>query len=108
MVPVSAVAMRAPRLAVVAGETSGDQLGAALIDSLRTRCPGIEVRGVCGPLMRAAGCEPLADAHELAVMGLVEVLSHLPRLARPRRRLRRPFLDSAPGAFIALHPPQFN
>jgi lipid-A-disaccharide synthase len=108
MVPVSAVATRAPRLAVVAGETSGDQLGAALIDSLRARCPGIEVRGVCGPLMRSAGCESLADAHELAVMGLVEVLSHLPRLLRLRRRLRREFTDWQPDAFIGIDAPEFN
>src|SRR5258706_192945 len=105
MVPVSAVAMRAPRLAVVAGETSGDQLGAALIDSLRARCPGLEVRGVCGPLMRSAGCAPLADAHDLAVMGLIEVLAHLPRLLRLRRRLRREFLDWQPDAFIGIDAP---
>ena len=108
MVPVSAVAGRAPRVGVVAGETSGDQLGAALIDSLRTRSPGIEVRGVCGPLMRAAGCEPLADAHELAVMGLVEVLAHLPRLVRLRRRLRRQMLDWQPDVFIGIDAPEFN
>ena len=108
MVPVSAVAMRAPRLAVVAGETSGDQLGAALIDSLRARCPGLEVRGVCGPLMRSAGCAPLADAHDLAVMGLIEVLAHLPRLLRLRRRLRREFQDWQPDAFIGIDAPEFN
>src|ERR1700688_1120318 len=108
MVPLSAVAVRAPRLAVVAGETSGDQLGAALIDSLRARSPGIEVRGVCGPLMRAAGAQPLADAHELAVMGLVEVLAHLPRLLRLRRRLRDQFLDWQPDVFIGIDAPEFN
>src|SRR5882672_10882356 len=108
MVPLSAVGVRAPRLGVVAGETSGDQLGAALIDSLRARCADIEVRGVCGPLMRAAGCEPLADAHELAVMGLVEVVAHLPRLLRLRRRLRRQFLEWQPDAFIGIDAPEFN
>ncbi|HEX9474800.1 MAG TPA: lipid-A-disaccharide synthase [Steroidobacteraceae bacterium] len=108
MVPLSAVAVRAPRLGVVAGETSGDQLGAALIDSLRARCADIEVRGVCGPLMRAAGCEPLADAHELAVMGLVEVVAHLPRLLRLRWQLRRQFLDWQPDAFIGIDAPEFN
>src|SRR5258708_28105742 len=104
MVPLSAVAVRAPRLGVVAGETSGDQLGAALIDSLRARCADIEVRGVCGPLMRAAGCEPLADAHELAVMGLVEVVAHLPRLLRLRGQLRLPFLVWQQVSFLALSP----
>lgn len=96
------------RIGVVAGETSGDQLGAALISALRERSPGVEVRGVCGPLMRAAGCEPLADAHELAVMGLVEVLSHLPRLLRLRRRLRDAFLAWRPDVFIGIDAPEFN
>lgn len=108
MAPVIPVAARAPRVGVVAGETSGDQLGAALIDALRARCPGLEVRGVCGPLMRAASCEPLADAHELAVMGLVEVLAHLPRLLRLRRRLRQEFCDWRPDVFIGIDAPEFN
>ena len=99
---------RALRIALVAGETSGDQLGAALIGALRERAPGCEIRGACGPLMRAAGCEPLADAHELAVMGLVEVLSHLPRLLRLRRRLRDEFLAWRPDVFIGIDAPEFN
>ncbi|MGH8253846.1 MAG: lipid-A-disaccharide synthase [Steroidobacteraceae bacterium] len=99
---------RALRIGVVAGETSGDQLGAALIGALRERVPGIEIRGVCGPLMRAAGCEPLADAHELAVMGLVEVLSHLPRLLRLRRRLRGELVAWQPDVFIGIDAPEFN
>jgi lipid-A-disaccharide synthase len=102
------VTTRALRIGVVAGETSGDQLGAALIDALRARSPGVEIRGVCGPLMRAAGCEPLADAHELAVMGLVEVISHLPRLLRLRRRLRNDFLAWRPDVFIGIDAPEFN
>jgi lipid-A-disaccharide synthase len=100
--------MGALRIAVVAGETSGDQLGAALIGALRARAPGLQVRGVCGPLMRAAGCEPIADAHELAVMGLVEVLAHLPRLLRLRRRLRREILAWRPDVFIGIDAPEFN
>ncbi len=99
---------RTLRIAVVAGETSGDQLGAALISALRARSPGVEIRGVCGPLMRAAGCEPLADAHELAVMGLVEVLSHLPRLLRLRSRLRQEILAWKPDVFIGIDAPEFN
>jgi lipid-A-disaccharide synthase len=102
------VAARALRIGVVAGETSGDQLGAALIGALRERVPGVEIRGVCGPLMRAAGCEPLADAHELAVMGLVEVLSHLPRLLGLRHRLREEFIAWQPDVFIGIDAPEFN
>ncbi|MDE2219358.1 MAG: lipid-A-disaccharide synthase [Gammaproteobacteria bacterium] len=96
------------RIAVVAGETSGDQLGAALISALRARAAGVQIRGVCGPLMRTAGCEPIAAAHELAVMGLVEVLAHLPRLLRLRRRLRREFLAWQPDVFIGIDAPEFN
>ncbi|MDE2252436.1 MAG: lipid-A-disaccharide synthase, partial [Gammaproteobacteria bacterium] len=99
---------RALRIAVVAGETSGDQLGAALISALRARAAGVQIRGVCGPLMRTAGCEPIAAAHELAVMGLVEVLAHLPRLLRLRRRLRREFLAWQPDVFIGIDAPEFN
>ena len=96
------------RIGLVAGETSGDQLGAALIGALLERAPGSEIRGACGPLMRAAGCEPLADAHELAVMGLVEVLAHLPRLLRLRRRLRDEFIAWRPDVFIGIDAPEFN
>jgi len=96
------------RVAIVAGETSGDQLGAPLIAALRASCPDIEVRGVCGPLMQAAGCQMLAPASELAVMGLAEVLSHLPRLLRLRARLRREFTAWRPHVFIGVDAPEFN
>jgi lipid-A-disaccharide synthase len=96
------------RIGVVAGETSGDQLGAALILALRARVPGLEVRGACGPLMRAAGCEALADAHELAVMGLIDPLKALPRLLRLRRRLRQAFMAWRPDVFIGIDAPGFN
>ena len=102
------MATGAYRVAIVAGETSGDQLGAPLIAALRERCPNMVVRGVCGPLMQAAGCEPLADASELAVMGLAEVLSHLPRLLRLRRRLRRELSAWRPQVFIGIDAPEFN
>jgi lipid-A-disaccharide synthase len=102
------VATGAYRVAIVAGETSGDQLGAALISALRARRPNLTVRGVCGPLMQAQGCEPLAAASELSVMGLAEVLAHLPRLLRLRRRLRREFSGWRPDVFIGIDAPEFN
>ena len=71
----------------VAGESSGDLLGAALIQALRERAPQLRCYGVAGPRMRAAGCEAWAESEDLAVMGLTEVLTHLPRLLRLRRRL---------------------
>src|SRR5258706_112967 len=94
--------------AITGGIGAIHQLCAARIDWFRARCAGIEVSGVCVPLMQAAGWEPLADAHELAVMGLVEVVAHLPRLLRLRGRLRRQFLDWQPDAFIGIDAPEFN
>ncbi len=73
-------------IALVAGEASGDNLGAALIEALRARDPSLQFVGVAGPRMRALGCEPLAHAEELSVMGLTEVIAHLPRLMRLQKR----------------------
>ena len=96
------------RIGLVAGESSGDLLGAALIARLREHVPDAEFVGVGGPRMRAAGCESLADAEQLAVMGLFEVLGHLPRLWRLRRRLVRYFTDHPPDIFIGIDAPDFN
>ena len=96
------------RFAVVAGEASGDQLGAALIRSLRARSPSAEFFGVAGPKMQAEGCEAWAPAEALAVMGLFEVLSHLPRLLRLRGELRRRLLAERPDVFIGIDAPEFN
>jgi len=93
---------------VVAGEASGDNLGAALIEALRARVPDLRVVGVAGPRMRAAGCEVLADADELALMGLTEILRHLPRLVALRRRVRDSLLALRPDVFIGIDAPEFN
>jgi lipid-A-disaccharide synthase len=96
------------RIGFVAGESSGDQLGAALIDALRARVPGLECFGVAGPRMIAAGCEAWANSEELAVMGLAEVLKHLPRLLRLRRRLVARFVAARPQVFVGIDAPEFN
>ena len=96
------------RFAVIAGETSGDALGAGLVAALRERFPDAEFAGVCGPAMRAAGVEAWADAGELAVMGLSEVIAHLPRLLRLRRDLRERILAWKPDVFIGIDAPDFN
>jgi lipid-A-disaccharide synthase len=96
------------RIGFVAGESSGDQLGAALIDALRVRVPGLECFGVAGPRMIAAGCEAWASAEELAVMGLAEVLRHLPRLLRLRRTLVARFVAARPQVFVGIDAPEFN
>ncbi|MGY1457439.1 lipid-A-disaccharide synthase [Luteimonas sp. A534] len=97
-----------PRFALVAGEASGDLLGGDLVERLRERYPDAEFAGVGGDTMRAAGMETWHDASELAVMGLSEVLSHLPRLLRLRRGLRRRILEWKPDVFIGIDAPDFN
>lgn len=92
----------------VAGESSGDQLGAALIRALRARAPRLHCAGVAGARMAAEGCEAWASAHELAVMGLFEPLKELPRLALLRRRLKRRFQRERPDVFIGIDAPAFN
>jgi lipid-A-disaccharide synthase len=96
------------RIALVAGEASGDTLGAALIRALRARVPDLECFGVAGPKMVAAGCEAWAAASELSVMGLAEVLGHLPRLLRLRASLARRFARARPDVFVGIDSPEFN
>ena len=95
-------------IGLVAGESSGDNLGAALISAIRERAPGTRFCGVAGPAMAAEGCEAWAAADELAVMGLFEVLHHLPRLMRLRHALRNRFLAERPDLFVGIDAPEFN
>jgi lipid-A-disaccharide synthase len=96
------------RVGLVAGESSGDLLGAGLISAVRERMPDAVFEGVAGPEMAAAGCERWADAEELAVMGVVEPLRHLPRLLRLRRSLIARWRASPPDVFIGIDAPDFN
>jgi lipid-A-disaccharide synthase len=95
-------------VALVAGEASGDNLGVALMHAIRARVPGARFVGVAGPRMRAAGCELVADSEELAVMGLAEILRHLPRLVRLRRHVRDAILAARPDVFVGIDAPEFN
>lgn len=96
------------RIALVAGEASGDLLGAGLVASLRQYYPDAEFVGIGGPQMRAVGVETWWDCSELAVMGLFEVLRHLPRLLRLRAQLRQRLLQQRPDVFIGIDAPDFN
>ncbi len=96
------------RIALAAGETSGDALGAGLIAELRTHFPDAQFAGIGGQAMRDAGCHTWHDAGELAVMGLSEVLRHLPRLLKLRRRFRARVLEWTPDVFIGIDAPDFN
>lgn len=96
------------RIGIVAGESSGDILGAGLIRAIRSREPDAHFEGVAGPEMLAAGCKSFYPAEDLAVMGFAEVLVHLPRLLKLRRHLRRHFLADPPDLFIGIDSPGFN
>ncbi|HUD42220.1 MAG TPA: lipid-A-disaccharide synthase [Dokdonella sp.] len=98
----------APSFVLVAGEASGDLLGADLIAGLRARFPDARFAGVGGPRMVAAGLEAWHPAEDLAVMGLVEVVRHLPRLLAIRRDVRRRTLALRPDVFIGIDAPDFN
>ncbi len=94
--------------AFVAGEQSGDLLGASLIEALRASRPSLVCSGVAGPQMVAAGCRAEHSADELAVMGLTEVLAHLPRLLALRRTLVRRYRAAPPDVFVGIDAPDFN
>jgi lipid-A-disaccharide synthase len=100
--------MSALRVGLVAGEASGDTLGADLINALRRQAPDTRFFGVAGPKMQAAGCEVWEPAESLAVMGLFEILRDLPRLLRLRARIRTMFLAAKPDVFVGIDAPEFN
>jgi lipid-A-disaccharide synthase len=95
-------------IALVAGEDSGDQLGAGLLACLEKRFPGARFVGIGGERMRASGMECWWDCSELAHFGLFEVLAHLRRIWKLRKELRRRLLELQPDVFIGIDAPDFN
>lgn len=96
------------RFALVAGESSGDLLGGVLIRALRARFPQATFYGVAGERMREAGCEAIESIETLSVMGLAEVVRHLPRLLKLRGALVERFARDRPDALIGIDAPDFN
>jgi len=101
-------AIQAGGIGLVAGEASGDNLGGALIRALHEREPRLRCYGVAGPRMVEAGCEPWRSSEELAVMGLAEILRHLPRLLRLRKDLVARLVAARPDVFVGIDSPEFN
>jgi lipid-A-disaccharide synthase len=96
------------KVGILAGEASGDLLGAKVISALRLRCPDLYVEGIGGQAMEAVGCHSLFDIERLSVMGLVEPLMRLPDLLKLRRSVYQHFTNNRPDIFIGVDAPEFN
>ncbi len=97
-----------PRIAIVVGEQSGDNLGAALIEVLGQHFPNAQFFGIAGSRMVASGCQAWESADALAVMGIFEIIPHLWRLMRLRRRLITRLLADPPDVYIGIDAKEFN
>ncbi|MGH9648972.1 MAG: lipid-A-disaccharide synthase [Terriglobales bacterium] len=96
------------RFLISAGEASGELYGAQLIEALRRRLPDAEFFGAGGERMRAAGCDTVVDSARLSVVGISEIVSHLPRIYGDFRRLVRAADERKPDAAIVIDSPAFN
>jgi lipid-A-disaccharide synthase len=96
------------RIAFAAGEASGDLLASLVLPALRSRLPRAQCAGIAGDRMIAAGCEPWFHVRELSVRGYAEVLRHLPRLLRLRRRFIERVRQWPADLFIGVDAPDFN
>lgn len=95
-------------IGLLAGEASGDLLGAGLIRSLRRHFPDLVCTGIGGPAMQAQGFLSLYPMERLSVMGIIDPLKRLPELIRCRRNIRHHFLQQRPDVFIGIDSPDFN
>ena len=96
------------KIGLVAGEASGDLLGAGLIGAIRRQLPDAIFEGIAGPEMVSAGCDQWEESEALAVFGLIEPLAHIPRLLKLRRSLVERWRKSPPDVFVGIDAPDFN
>lgn len=96
------------RIGIIAGETSGDILGAGLLGALKKRYPSARFEGIGGPLMEEQGLDSWYPMETLSIMGLIEVLKHLPRLVELKKDLIKRWSDNPPDLFIGVDAPDFN
>ncbi|GFD81332.1 lipid-A-disaccharide synthase [Tenacibaculum sp. KUL118] len=96
------------RIGMVAGEPSGDVLAAGMVAELKRQYPDAIIEGIGGPNMINAGFHSLFDMETLSVMGLVEVLSHLPAILKVKKQLLTHFEQNPPDIFVGIDAPDFN
>ena len=96
------------RIGIVAGESSGDLLGAGMIKALRHSVPELQAEGVAGQNMVKQGCKALFPAEKLSIIGLVDAFAHYRELRAIRNQLRDHFISNPPDAFIGIDAPDFN
>ncbi|MHB1185668.1 MAG: lipid-A-disaccharide synthase [Desulfobulbia bacterium] len=101
-------ALNSPRIMIVAGEASGDMHGARLIAALKEQAPGAQICGIGGPELTRQGVEILYDASRLAVVGIVEVISHFRFIREAMRALEKRLREQPPDLLILIDYPDFN
>ncbi len=95
-------------IGILAGESSGDILGAGLMQALKTQNPQLTFEGIGGPLMIAEGLQSMVSMERLSVMGLIEPFKRLPELLSIRKSVVKHFLSRKPDVFIGIDSPDFN
>ena len=96
------------RIGIVAGEPSGDYLGAGLLRTLKSMVPRLEVEGIAGPKMIEEGAKSLFPMDDISVIGVDGLLRNLPRLLQIRQELYQQFISNPPDLFIGIDLPDFN